>query len=345
MGVGFVDISADETAPTPVWVSAVLPGEQVEAVVTAKAGNIWQARAEKILKASPQRREPRCAVFGHCGGCQLQHMSYDAQLEFKVVGLKSALRDFSFDLRPIIPSPQEYEYRNRVTIHHNRKRWGFHAAQSNEIVSTENCAIASTAVNAFLNDDLLKYASPVEVRENGVAAKPFFAQVNSVQNTNLIQVVCSLLPKSKRQRILELYAGGGNLSFDLARHASEVVAVEGNEQAVEFMRERIRSESKKAAILPRCQDVADAVYELVNDCEQFDVIVCDPPRDGLLKAVNQIDKLGARTLIYVSCHPTAFARDAKQLNNKNYVLQSVTPIDMFPQTRHLEIVGVFSYAP
>ncbi len=320
--------------------AGVLASELVLAKPLHRLGGFVQAEVLEILEASPMRAKPLCPVFERCGGCQLQHVKYDEQLRLKSAWLALALKDFpDVRIEAVKASPKIYGYRDRITLHHDRRQFGFHASSGHDLVAIDNCPIAQEEVNVHLSPALLQQGSPVEVRASGLSEPGSFTQVNPAMNAILIEIVQKLAGRGGD--LLELYAGSGNFTLAIAKEFRSVLAIEGNVQAA---REgAIKAKAAEFKKITFCAaDVNDIVFKLTQDLRKFDVIVCDPPREGLLGAASYIGGLGAKRIVVISCHPVAFARDAATLVLRGYRLVSVTPLDMFPQTIHLENVGLFT---
>lgn len=285
--------------------------------------------------------KPLCEYFGTCGGCDLQNLSYSEQLKLKSEVVRRLFANFGdIEISGIVASPKEYFYRNRVTLHHDGKKFGFYRGRTHDIVPIKKCVIASEVVNqkiTELSGSVLKGSQPVEVREDDASV---FLQVNSSQNKNLVETVLSFCHGKKSQRILELYCGAGNLTFSLAEICHKITAVDLDAKAI-ALAEHKRQEIKNKKINFVKGDVVDFVFNMSQDLQTVDTIVCDPPRAGLKSAANSIAHLGAERVIYVSCNPESFLRDARILQNKNYLLKKLVPLDMFPQTNHVELVGLF----
>jgi 23S rRNA (uracil1939-C5)-methyltransferase len=171
-----------------------------------------------------------------------------------------------------------------------------------------------------------------------------FRQVNPSVNCLLVSEVLDWTPKDPSARILELYSGMGNLTIPLSYRAAEVVAVEVNPLAAKNAQanaeslgiENIRWMTKPAKV---------SLLELLNEKRHFDVVVLDPPREGARDALEGIAKLRPREIVYVSCDPATLARDIKELQQHgSYRPCHSQPLDMFPQTFHLESVTVLQRA-
>ncbi len=164
-----------------------------------------------------------------------------------------------------------------------------------------------------------------------------FSQVNIEQNRVLVDVVVALASVDEASRVLDLFCGMGNFSLPLARRAGHVLGVESQGAAIRSARlNGARNELDNLSF--RKTAVVDACRDLVEEARSFDLIVCDPPRQGMPGLAPLLARLCNRRLIYVSCDPATLVRDCAELTTAGFRLVSVQPIDMFPQTHHLETV-------
>lgn len=165
---------------------------------------------------------------------------------------------------------------------------------------------------------------------------PSFFQVNTRAAEKLVSIVRDALQPDGSDRVLDLYAGAGTFTLPLAQSAGEVVAVESASSAVRDLRRNLETSELWAEVIG-----GDAVREL-PDVGHIDSAVVDPPRSGLHPdAARALAATSARTIAYVSCDPATLARDSAALMNCGYRLVSATPVDMFPQSFHVETVAVF----
>jgi len=165
---------------------------------------------------------------------------------------------------------------------------------------------------------------------------PSFFQVNTKGAEHLVELVMTALQPDGSDRALDLYAGAGTFTLPLAQHAGEVCAVESAGPAVRDLRRNLENNQLWAEVVGG--DAAREIAELGH----FDVIVVDPPRSGLAPEV--LASLAAsrpRDLAYVSCDPATLARDARALIASGYEIVSATPVDLFPQSYHVETVAHF----
>jgi len=181
----------------------------------------------------------------------------------------------------------------------------------------------------------LKRKEPLRLRTSPES----FSQVNLNQNQKLIDTVVEFSGGEENEKVLDLYAGVGNLTLPLAIHAGEVWGIEENRAAVEdatFNAERngIRN----------ARFIEGKVEEVLKDWKMGrpDQMILDPPRAGCKKVVDQIVRLGPEKIVYVSCEPTTLSRDLRLLCERGYSLQKLCLIDMFPQTYHMEVVALLT---
>ncbi|WP_224962904.1 23S rRNA (uracil(1939)-C(5))-methyltransferase RlmD [Geomonas subterranea] len=163
-----------------------------------------------------------------------------------------------------------------------------------------------------------------------------FSQVNYRQNLELIRTACEWAGLTGKERVLDLYCGNGNLSLPLAHNAAHVMGVEGYAASIaDAVANAEANGIKNAEFL--VSDAAQAVRRLVKRKEKFDLVVLDPPRGGA-EAAAELAGLAPRKIIYVSCDPATLARDLASLCGNGYRVTRSKPVDMFPQTYHLESV-------
>jgi len=166
-----------------------------------------------------------------------------------------------------------------------------------------------------------------------------FTQVNSQGNRRILNMLLAAGDFQSNDRVLELYCGGGNFTLPIARQTKEIVAVEGYQSAIANGKLNAQKNGIDN-IRWVCSAVPKAVAELKKRRESFAKIVLDPPRAGAKGLDADLSALGARQIFYVSCNPTTLARDLAALTKHGYKLRMVQPIDLFPQTFHVETLAV-----
>ncbi len=168
-----------------------------------------------------------------------------------------------------------------------------------------------------------------------------FVQVNAAVNLALVSRAVSWLDPAPSDRVLDLYCGMGNFSLALARRAGSVTGVEASAKLVAAARRNALSNA-----------VTNARFEVVNLDEpeqvakalsgEYNGLLLDPPRSGAARVVEQLASPYPSRIVYVSCNPESFARDAAVVTRRHgYRLESAGIVDMFPHTRHVEVIGLF----
>ena len=327
------------------FVPGVIDGEKVRVRIHKVKSRLMEAGLLEVIEPSPHRVEAPCPVFLKCGGCTYQHIDYPHQLKIKENQLREALRRLGAlidpPVRPMIASPEQYAYRNRITVHVKDGDVGFFAEGSNRVVPVAKCLIASEEVTLGFQD-LLKsrpqdgnYLIGEKKRYGG------FRQVNNAVAEILKKTVREAVNSSTGTPIKELlvdaYCGAGFFAHELQSLFTKVIGIERSIASVAMA-------SRQAA--------ANEEY-LVGDVElklgealgagnpEETVLLLDPPSEGLAELATEsiLERPPAR-IVYVSCNPATLARDAKRLAGI-YRLVEVTPLDMFPQTAEIESVSVF----
>jgi 23S rRNA (uracil1939-C5)-methyltransferase len=172
-----------------------------------------------------------------------------------------------------------------------------------------------------------------------ISAEAFF-QTNTEMAEQLYEVIAEFAALQGWERVYDLYCGTGTIALTLATRAGEVWGVELLEQAVaDAIAAARRNEITNASFF--AGDVRRALPELIERAGRPDVLVLDPPRAGLSKAVvRRVVEAAPRRIVYVSCNPTTLAPNAAELVQAGWSLRSVRPVDMFPQTHHIECVAL-----
>jgi 23S rRNA (uracil1939-C5)-methyltransferase len=165
---------------------------------------------------------------------------------------------------------------------------------------------------------------------------PSFAQVNTECAEVLINTVHENLDLDGRKQVADLYAGAGTFTIMLAKSGARVFAVESASNAVKDLRRNAEENKVEVDIVG-----GDAAREL-GKLNKMDAIVLDPPTSGIGKTmILAIKNTSPHQIAYVSCNPSTWARDVSRLAKIGYSLKKVVPVDMFPQTYHVELVSIF----
>jgi 23S rRNA (uracil1939-C5)-methyltransferase len=171
-----------------------------------------------------------------------------------------------------------------------------------------------------------------------------FLQTNTEMAEQLYEVIAGYAALQAWERVYDLYSGIGTIALALAPRAGEVWGIELLQQAVaDAIASARRNEITGARFF--AGDVRRALPELLAQAGRPDVLVVDPPRAGLSKSVvRRIIDAAPRRIVYVSCNPTTLAPNAAELVHAGWTLHRVRPVDMFPQTHHIECVALLERA-
>ena len=253
-------------------------------------------------------------------------------------------------MRPIIPSPEQYGYRNRITVHAQEGVIGFFRRDSHRLIDIEHCPISRGGVNRALAE---LRAQP-HVRDGHYTLRAsanarVFSQTNDAVAKTLRDLVVDLVP-ANQQLLIDAYCGSGLFAKALLDKFERVIGIDWDRFAIAAAKENATGKETYIAgdVESELQQVG-AVHPnrpvSANDVQAGRLrsiapttLIVDPPATGLSAEVRKaILDLSPMTLIYISCNPPTLARDLRELREK-FVIESVTPLDMFPQTAEIEIL-------
>jgi 23S rRNA (uracil1939-C5)-methyltransferase len=382
-----------------VFVPLGAPGDRARIKIVKEHASYSRAELVEVLAPGPGRRAPPCTLFGRCGGCQWQHVSYPVQAEAKHQILQRALASVDADVLPLGEAPAELGYRRRIRAHWrvgaDGVALGFLRRGSDRLLDVDRCPLLAaplqqgfdvgrralqvardcsgtlvavagetgevhvsvrvqrrsrrarvrmaTLLSALqrppvvggqvqLGHRTLAFgAQSVECGEvHGSAAA--FIQANPDQDRRLRELAHGWAG-ARGLRVLELFAGVGNLTRGLAAAAREVVAVESAPAATRLLERNVQG-----PLVPLHRSAESAVEELARRGERFDVVVLNPPREGCVQVAERLGELGVARVVYVSCDPMTLARDLGVLGRQGLRVERAQGLDMMPQTFHVETV-------
>ena len=341
-----------------VFVPFVIVGETVEAEITEVKKNFARAKLLRVVTPASERVTPECRYFTQCGGCQYQHIDYAAQLRFKhkqIADLFERVGKISREVvAPVIPCPAPYGYRNRIMI---RSQWngpakkleiGFIRADNNFVVDIEQCKIAEPILNEQIQEVRAhpphKGGIKVVLRvqpENWDVPRDSFFQNNFFLLPKLVETVRDFLQGGGARHLVDLYCGVGFFGIEAAAVVESFVGVEYDQLAIAAAEKnaaarQIRNGGFLAA------PVEKVLPELLQKFSpEKTAVILDPPRKGCPPATLELLRATRPAqVIYVSCHPATMARDLNILCADGvFELTRVQPLDMFPQTQHVECVA------
>lgn len=347
------------------------PGDRVRVRLVKETKSFARGEIVDVVTPSPVRVAPPCEYFiAGCGGCQWQHVARPTQLEAKRALVANALRHVpGLVIEDVADPAPAYGWRRRARFHVHGGKVGLYAHGSHDVVAIAHCpqlvpeldaALRAAAAlsppdgelallcghrgqivvaveRAWRGAGLLvgkagivgviaantTHGETVIEIEPGLFGGPWdFAQASAAGNAALVETSARALGTGRR--LLELHAGAGNFTrrfvaagWDVV--ASDVVAPARPVEGVRF-------------------EVGAAAHILDRVPGPFDAIVLDPPRTGALEAMAGIAKHAPPVVVYVSCDPATLARDAKILVDAGYRAERAWPVDLMPQTSHVEVV-------
>jgi 23S rRNA (uracil1939-C5)-methyltransferase len=320
-----------------VFVPYTIEGELVSAEIVREKKKFAEAELLNVREPSPDRVQPQCPYFGHCGGCTYQHITYERQLAIKWRQVRDVLQRIGklkdVPMRPIIPSPEQYGYRNRITVHAREGVVGFFTRDSNRLIDIESCPISRDEVNRALAE---LRAQP-QVHDGHytlrVPSGPLvFSQTNDAVANALHHLISQFIPAAQ-ELLIDAYCGAGFFTKRLLYNFVRIVGIDWDKFAI--------AAAQKHATAKETYIAGDIDLELGRGLQKTALlkttVIVDPPATGLSRNVRKtLVDLASATLIYVSCNPATLARDLSDLQKK-FRIESVTPLDMFPQTAEIEV--------
>ena len=201
-----------------------------------------------------------------------------------------------------------------------------------------NVVLGKEEIVLYGKEYIVDYMNGFEFR---TASKSFY-QVNSIQTKLLYETAIELAQIDKESKVVDVYCGVGTITMFLAQRAKEVIGIEIVAQAVENAKENAKRNNLDN-IEFMLGDAKTCTKKLVEDNTSIDVAVIDPPRKGCdVNTLEALVELSPKRIVYVSCNPATLARDLRFLEDNGYKTEVVQPVDMFPQSYHVETVCVIS---
>jgi len=320
-----------------VFIPFTIDGESVSAKITREKKQFAEAELVDLRETSSHRVEPPCPYFGQCGGCAYQHIDYAHQLAIKSRQVHDVLQRIGklkdVPMRSIIPSPLQYAYRNRITVHAENGVIGYFRRDSHRLIDVERCPIAMDEVNRELTDLRARDLGDGHYTLRARSGPRVFSQTNDGVANALRDLIVELMPPNQ-DLLIDAFCGAGFFTKALVDKFNRVVGIDWDRFAIAAALETAGAKETYIA-----GDVDANLNSILgqSDADQTAVIV-DPPAVGLsAHARKTIVDLAPATLIYVSCNPATLARDLAELQQQ-FKIESVTPLDMFPQTAEIEVV-------
>ena len=359
-----------------VQVPYVLPGERIKARIYRNHKNYSSADCISIVKASSNRVEPTCDLFGECGGCQYQHMEYAAQLEWKQKQVEDSfarIGGIEFTVNQPIPSPQKYGYRSKLTPHfekphpaHSFKVGFLKQGTRRVLVDVDQCPIATPAINEamlpakqrlqdrlhglkkggtllFRDTNQSISTDPNEFVQERVGNLTFqfrageFFQNNPFILTDLVNYVIQQSQPQESSFLIDAYCGSGLFGISAASYFKKVIGIEISREG--FLGAQANAELNRITNTEFILGDASSIFDTIDSTFRPCTLLVDPPRKGCdQNFLSQALAFSPNYIVYISCDPATQARDAKILMDGGYSILDIQPFDLFPQTRHIESV-------
>lgn len=370
-----------------IFVPNTLIGEEVFVDITRETKKYYEGVVVEYITKSNKRTNIKCPYYKQCGGCSLMHMSYKDSIEYKHNKLKNILKKFSnLDTNiEIIENKNIFNYRNKVELKINNKKWGYYNSTTHDFINIDNCLLAKLSINKVIkNKELFNiYNGSITIRSNyndeiiiiinskepvninidklksiiklvGIIINDkiyygesyfiekykdlyfkvnynSFFQINEYITNEMIHIINK---NTKGENLLDLYCGVGFLGLSIHNNFKKIYGIEINENSI--------IDAIKNAKLNNINNtyyICGSSSNIINKIKyNIDTIIVDPPRTGLFgNTINDILKVNAENLVYVSCNPVTLARDLNILKN-NYNINKIYLLDMFSNTFHFETI-------
>lgn len=365
-----------------IMVPFTVPGERVRVRVWRNHKNYSEADLMEVIEVSPDRVKPQCPLFGTCGGCQYQHMAREAQLRWKRAHVIELLERLAGAEAPqvnaTLATPEGYGYRSKLTPHYQKPRKGkpldigFLMAGARRIVDVPQCPIATEGINATLpvvRDEVearreqLRRGGTLLIRdtleevvtnpkaevEQQVRDQRFryvageFFQNNPYMIGEMVGFALDRAATPGARFLVDAYCGAGVFAICGADRFERCLGVDVNPASIRLAQANIALNA-----IDNCRFIegnAEAILHAVDFPAPETSVIIDPPRKGCDETfLNQLFQFGPNRVVYVSCDPATQARDLKAFLANGYRVVEVQPVDLFPQTRHIENIAVLDRA-
>ena len=422
-GKGIVKVKGKEF-----HVPNLIDGETAVVEISQKR-NFVNAKVIRIEEKSKYRVAPKCQYFDKCGGCQLQHLSYEGQAEFKQNSVERLMKQYH-KVNKILGMQEPYFYRNKVhsTVAYDGKGKiisGIYEENTHHVISIKECIIQDKRAdeivasilgimktykmkpydedtgqgflrhilvktgftsnqimvvlvvssqmfpgkNNFIKELLKKHPEITTIVMNinnrqtsavlgnvekvlygkgyiedtlcgcvfQISPKSFY-QINPIQTEVLYNKAIDMAKLKGNEVVIDAYCGIGTISLIVSSRVKNVIGVELNKDAV---KDAIKN-AKRNKIKNVCfynDDAGDFMVGLANKKQTVDTVFMDPPRSGSdEKFLSSLVRLAPKQVIYISCNPVTQERDLRYLTKHGYTVNEIQPVDMFPQTKHVETI-------
>lgn len=335
------------------FVPFTVPGETVKIKSAVKEKSFFYAEDFDIVEAAPERRKPLCRHYGTCGGCSLQHISYPMQLKIKKAIFEELLKQngITLDIEPEIITPGELGMRTRAKFFALNGKPAYRRKRSNDLVEIVECPLLDPLFFEKIKADIQKRKGNIQYEYSRITGgfmpetktlrksvcgktvkikKNCFFQSSEEGAGIMAELLMREVGRIGAKTAADLFCGSGLFSLFLAEKGIKTKGYEIVPDSCESFAENL---GNKAEI------VRTDAYKL-HELEKTDIVVADPPREGLGKQLSEIICESTDNVIYIACEPPNLVRDLKIFFAKMFHVKRLYLLDLFPDTPHFEIFAV-----
>lgn len=336
------------------FIPNALEDEEVEIEIVEDKKKYMIGKITKFISTSNKRIKPKCKYYDICGGCNLGHISFEDENKFKINIVNELFKynsKYKVNIKNIIYD-DEYNYRNKLTLHSDGKRLGLYNSKSHDIVEVDKCLLVSNLINDKISslDKTINQTIRVDNLEKEISindklitnignkkyylSKDSFFQINKTLTERLYNYIKEYCEEMNPKKILDLFCGIGSIGIYIDNGKYDITGVDYSESNIQDAKKNSKlNNSNITYICDRVENVIDKF----NDC---DLVIVDPPRSGLhKKVIENLIRINSKYIIYVSCNPQTLVRDLNLLND-SYDLKDINLFNMFPRTYHCESVTI-----
>ena len=340
-----------------IFTEYVLPGELCRLNIIEEKKDFAFAELIEIIEPSDKRIEPACPNFTKCGGCDYLHAEYETELELK----KNIIKDCSkrigrFDFNSVINtySSDRFGYRSRCSVKSDGTQTGFYGKKSNEIIPfpANGCILLDPEINDFIKNNRISKDCRITIDSNGKVSDAYsteiqekeldfrynhnsegFFQSNRFLRSKMLELVIE--KASGFSQALDLGCGCGFFTIPLSKQM-KITGIDISKESISSAKKNNITNGTNAGFI-RCD-----MNQIPQSLKNTDLILTDPPRAGMnSKTREAIKKINPEKIVYISCNPATWARDAGDFIRSGFILKSIDLIDMFPGTMHIELISEF----
>ena len=336
------------------FISNALPTELVDIDILENKKNYMIGKVISILEESSIRIKPKCKYYDLCGGCNLSHISFNDENNFKVNNINELFNHnckYKVNIKDIIYD-NEYNYRNKLILHSDGKRLGLYNNNSHDLVEIDNCLLVSNLINneiskldkesnqiirvsndekdISINDSLLTNIG----NKKYYLSKDSFFQINKSLTTKLYDLIKEYTNNINPNKILDLFCGVGSIGIYIYDSKYSITGIDYSKSNID--------DAIKNSKMNECNIdfICDRVENVIDKFNDYDLVIVDPPRAGLhKKVIDNLIRIKSKYIIYVSCNPHTLIRDLNLLYDY-YDLKDIKLLNMFPRTYHCESVCI-----